>query len=86
MPPKPCWRRRWMLIRVVLIFCALLAAWITLLGPDDRVRETALLGVFGLAGAVALGYLGFATQDDRNWLTLARRSSAEAGSPPERLG
>jgi CHASE2 domain-containing sensor protein len=68
MIPKPDWRRRWALIRAVLAFCAGLVAWITLFGADDRLRETALLGAFGLAGAVALGYLGFATQDDHNWL------------------
>ncbi len=71
MTPKPDWRRRWALIRATLAFCGGLIAFITMLGPDDRLRETALLGAFGLAGAVALGYLGFATQDDRNWMRMA---------------
>ena len=52
MTPKPDWRRRWVLIRTTLAFCAGLIAYITFFGPDDRLRETALLGAFGLAGAV----------------------------------
>ena len=68
MEQKPDWSRRWTMIRAVLGFCAVVIAWITLFGADDRLRETALLGLFSLSGAVALGYLGFATQDDRNWM------------------
>ncbi|MEL6980028.1 MAG: hypothetical protein AAGM38_15285 [Pseudomonadota bacterium] len=73
---KPCWRRRWAMIRVILAFCAALSLYVVVVGPNDRLRETALLALLALGGSVALGYLGFATQDDRNWL----------GSMTERLG
>lgn len=72
-PPRPSWRRRWLVVRTILGFCAAITIYVTLFGPDDRVRETALLGALSLAGAVALGYLGFATQDDGHWLRLAAR-------------
>lgn len=74
-PPKPCWNRRWAVIRAVLGFLAALALYLVVLGPDDRLRETALVAAFGLAGAVILGYLGFATQDDRNWLQALAASA-----------
>lgn len=66
--PKPDWSRRWMMIRAVLFFCAALSLYIAVFGADDRLRESAFLGLLALAGSVVLGYLGFATQDDRNWL------------------
>lgn len=72
-PSRPCWRRRWMVVRCLLGFCAGLTAYVTVFGADDRVRETALIGALGLMGAVALGYLGFAVQDDKNWLRSLRR-------------
>lgn len=65
---KPDWTRRWVMIRAILGFCAALTLFIVIAGPDDRLRETAFLGLLALAGSVALGYLGFATQDDRNWM------------------
>lgn len=71
--PRPSWRRRWLVVRAILAFCAAVVAYIALAGPDDGVREAALLGAFSLAGAVALGYLGFATRDDAAWLTHLRR-------------
>lgn len=82
-PPKSDWRRRWALVRITVLFCAVLVFWIVIWGPDDRVRETALLGLLSLSGAVILGYLGFATVDDRNWLqTLTtRRNSREQRDP-----
>lgn len=84
--PKPCWRRRWLMIRAILIFCAALGFYLAVWGQDDRLRETALLGVLTLGGSVALGYLGFATQDDRNWLSLrggAPERGADAGASGE---
>lgn len=75
-PAKPEWRRRWLIIRLVLGFCALIIGYATVLGADDRLRETALLGAFGLAGAVALGFIGFAVQDDRNWMTILSTRAA----------
>ncbi len=74
MPEKPPWRRRWLVVRLALGFSALVIAYVTFLGADDNVRETALLGAFSLAGAVVLGYLGFATKDDADWLKLTMRA------------
>ncbi|RTL93873.1 hypothetical protein EJV44_15495 [Ancylobacter aquaticus] len=49
-------------------------------GPDDVLRQTALMGVLGLAGSLLLGYFGFATQDDRNYLKFLAISRAR--DPP----
>ena len=71
------------MVRITVLFCAVLVFWIVIWGPDDRVRESALLGLLSLSGAVILGYLGFGTVDDRNWLqTLTgRRNSSEHRAP-----
>ncbi|MCI4664224.1 MAG: hypothetical protein MRY74_05840 [Neomegalonema sp.] len=76
---RPIWRRRWLVIRGVLGFCALVILYALVFGADDRLRETATLGAFGLAGAVALGYLGFAVQDDRNWMKALSDAAAATG-------
>lgn len=61
------WRRRWWLTLAILFWCAGAATYIIIHGaPEDRLRETALNGVFLLAGSVAGAYLGFATWDDTN--------------------
>lgn len=83
-PAKPCWRRRWAMIRVILGFCAALSLYVVVLGPDDRLRETALLALLALGGSVALGYLGFATQDDRNWLDSVNHRLARRGAEGRR--
>lgn len=77
---KPAWRRRWTIVRAALAFCACVIGYTVVFGPDDRLRETALIGAFGLAGAIALGFIGFAVQDDRNWMkTLAARAGGGSG-------
>ena len=78
--PKPVWARRWAVVRASLLFCAGLTLQSVVFGPDDRLRESALLGLLALSGSVVLGYLGFATQDDRNWL----RSFVEAQTQEKR--
>ncbi len=78
--PRPIWRRRWLVIRAALGFCASVIAYTVVFGPDDRLRETALLGAFGLAGAIALGYIGFAVQDDRNWMKALADRAASGGA------
>lgn len=75
--PRPEWRRRWTMIRLILGFCAALIFYLSVFGPDDRLRESALCGLLALTGSVALGYLGFAVQDDRNWLQSLRRENEE---------
>lgn len=76
---KPDWTRRWAMIRAILGFCAVLIAYLIALGPDDRLRETALLGLLTLSGSVALGYLGFAVQDDRHWRDVVARRDGQGG-------
>ena len=61
------WKRRWRLTLAILLWCAVMASFIIIRGaPEDRLRETALNGIFLLAGSVAGAYLGFATWDDRH--------------------
>ncbi|MEM9725126.1 MAG: hypothetical protein AAF909_06670 [Pseudomonadota bacterium] len=82
-PPRSQWIRRWRMIQAILGFCALLGAYIIIAGPDDRLRETAFLGLLALSASVALGYLGFATQDDRNWLrAVGEGLGRRAAQPP----
>ena len=81
-PHRPEWSRRWLLIRLSLIWCALFAAWIIIWGPDDRVRETAFVGIAGLAASVICGYLGFATWDDRNFMRHLRDTSPRSAIDP----
>lgn len=72
---KPRWGRRWLIIRLTLLWCAMMASWIIVLGADDRVRETALIAVTGLAASVVCGHLGFASWNDRAYMrTLSGRS------------
>ncbi|WP_448955718.1 hypothetical protein [Labrys neptuniae] len=78
-PDRPSWKRRWLLIRLALIWCAVFGSYIIVWGPDDRVRETAFLGIITLAGSISLGYLGFATWDDRNLMHHIR--AAPRGPP-----
>lgn len=63
---RPSWTRRWLIIRITLIWCAIAASYVIVLGPDDSLRETALIAIASLAGSVVCGYLGFAVYDDRN--------------------
>lgn len=65
-PHKPEWRVRRNLVRLSLLWCASVSTYIVGWAPDDRVRETGLVAIMGLAASVLLGYLGFATYDDRN--------------------
>jgi len=76
------WTRPWLLIRLVLVWCAAAATWIIVWGQDDGVRETSMMAVAGLAGSVILGYLGFGTWDARN-LIVARRGRSFAPPPEE---
>jgi archaellum biogenesis protein FlaJ (TadC family) len=76
MPPRAEWRRRWLLIRCVLVFCATLVLFITVCGGENQIREAIAVSAFSLAGAVILGYLGFATQDDIQWMRARKSTSA----------
>lgn len=75
------WKRRWWLTLAILLWCAGMASFIIVKGaPDDRLKETALTGIFVLAGSVAGAYLGFATMDDRHardHLTRRRRDDPD---------
>lgn len=91
---RPVWARRWLLIRLSLIWCALVATWTIIWGPDDALRQASIYGIFGLAGSIILGYCGFATWDDRNFMSYLSRTSrhinadssseqGDLGQPPE---
>jgi hypothetical protein len=61
------WKRRWRLTLALLLWCGVMASYIIIYAPaEDRLRETALQGIFLLTGSVAGAYLGFATWDDRH--------------------
>lgn len=76
------WKRRWRLTLAILVWCAVMASFIIIRGSaEDRLRETALNGIFLLAGSVAGAYLGFATWDDRHARSLLR--PRDSPQPPE---
>lgn len=73
------WRRRWWLTLAILTWCGGMATYIILKAPaEDRLRETALVSIFTLSGAVAGAYLGFATWDDRHARSSLKR---DEGTP-----
>ena len=79
---RPSWSRRWLVVRMVLLWSAFVATYIVVWGPSDSLRETAFIAISGLAGAVVTGYLGFATYDDRNYRDHLRRRSARGPPSP----
>lgn len=77
---KPEWRHRRLRLDLSLSWCLITASWIIFLGPDDVLRQTALVAVLGLGTSLLLGYFGFATQDDRNYLKFL--AVTRARDPP----
>lgn len=78
------WKRRWWLTLAILLWCGGAATFIIIRAPsEDRLRETALQGIFLLAGSVAGAYLGFATWDDRHARDRLRPRPREPRTEPE---
>lgn len=65
---KPTWDRRWLVIRVALIWCAIAASYLIGFAPSDGLRQNAFVAIAGLSASIILGYCGFASWDDRNYL------------------
>ncbi|WGD31660.1 hypothetical protein AncyloWKF20_07530 [Ancylobacter sp. WKF20] len=78
---RPEWGRRRRLLYLTLVWCAVVASWVIFRGPDDVLRQTALVAVTGLAGSLLLGYFGFATKDDGNYMKFLSMAAAR-GPPP----
>lgn len=71
------WGRRWVVIKLTLIWCCLMATWIIIRGPPDSLRESALYVIGGLAGTVITGHLGFAS-----WEGIRDPRRPKPPSPP----
>lgn len=81
-PLRSKWGRRWRLTLAILLWCAGMATYIILRAPaEDRLRETALVSIFMLAGSTAGAYLGFATWDDRNARAIRNRHPRPPDTP-----
>lgn len=73
------WRRS--VVLATLAFCGLIVGYIALSGPDDRVRETTVMALSALAGAVIGSYLFGAAWDDRNKRAASLQAVGDAGWP-----
>jgi hypothetical protein len=81
---RPVWTRRWRIIWLTLVWCAVMATYIIVYGHDnDRLRETALIAIAGLSATVVTGYCGFAAWDDKNYMRTLRKPDPAAPEPCE---
>lgn len=82
-PPanKPEWTIRRRIIIATLLWCAIIGTYVIVFGQSDALRQQALFAIAGLSSSVILGYLGFATWDDRNFLVHGRPRGD--GDPPD---
>lgn len=66
---KPSWKLRRRATFGTLIFCGLIIVWVVIRWDDTRLSETLVLSMSGLAGAIVASYLGFATWEDRAFIS-----------------
>ena len=60
------WRMRRRVMTLALLFCAGVISYSLFMGLDTALANSAVNASFLMSGSIILGYLGFATQDDRN--------------------
>lgn len=74
------WRRS--VVLATLFFCGITVGYIVWSGPDDRVRETAIMALSTLAGATIGSYLFGAAWDDSNKRAASLQAYSDTGYSP----
>lgn len=77
---KPTWRLRRRAVFGSLIFAGLVIAYVLFRWDDTNLAQTAVLGAFGLIGAIVASYIGGAVYQDTRMFSSQQASKQDSSS------
>ena len=80
---KPSWTFRRRAVFGSLIFAGLIIVYILIRWDDTNLAQTAVLGAFGLIGAIVASYIGGAVYQDVRLYPKMKESKEDKAAPPD---